>query len=104
MGAQLRLVPAPRTVRRPTLILPGFPSRDPEEYADLGALAERLKALSGGAEISLRMGSAFYPDFDEQFASITASSAGSYLATIGGPWATEADHARACLDLTRVLP
>lgn len=102
MNAPLLALAEARPVTKPTVFLPGFPSRDPEPIGDLAVIAERLRIMADGAEIGLRMGRSAYPGF-EPFASITASAAGGYLCTIGGPWPTEADHARACLDLTRAL-
>lgn len=105
-AAQLRLIDSERRAKRvrlPTLIIPGYPAPPTEEYPDLSGLADRIQRLADGAPVSLRMGRAAYPEF-EPFASITASTPAGMLCVVGGPWVTEADHARACLDLTRALP
>lgn len=109
-AAQLALIDAPRDrlrparrVRLPTLIVPGFPSPPPEEYPDLAALADRIARLVEGAPVTLRMGRVAYPDF-EPCASITVKTVAGVACVVAGPWVTEADHARACLDLTRALP
>lgn len=111
MTAQLRLIDnaprdrfqAARRVRLPTLIIPGWPAPPAEEYPDLAALADRIARLVDGRPTTLRMGHAAYPDY-EPFASITVKTQAGIACVVGGPWVTEADHVRACLDLTRALP
>lgn len=106
MSAQQRLIEPEaraRRVRLPTLLVLGALGWSVEEYPDLVATADRIARLVEGQPTTLRMGRAAYPEF-EPFASITVKTHAGIACVVGGPWVTEADHARACLDLTRALP
>lgn len=79
------LVAEARKLRRPTLFLPGLPSRDPQEFVSLDEVIAELIRLADGRTLTFRPGFAHYPDLDG-FPSITAYAGGEYLATLGNRW------------------
>lgn len=79
------LVDLARKLRRPTLFLPGLPSRDPQEFMTLDEIEAELKRLAAGRPLTFRAGFAHYPSLDGFYA-ITAYAGDEYLATFGNRW------------------
>lgn len=84
-------------IQGPTLIPVGFAPL--ETLASRTALADRLRVLAGGRELTFRISLAAYPDF-RPFAAASAYADGQYVATIADAW-PDAGARRADLEALR---